>query len=53
MGCRIGITTDLEGRKEDWEAVYDRFKDWQVLDGPFDTKKEAQDKDRTGKRNWM
>ena len=42
MACRIGITTDLESRKEYWESIYKNLRNWQVLAGPYDTKEEAQ-----------
>ena len=44
MGCRIGITTDLEQRKKDWESKYEGFSDWQKLAGPL-SRKEAQEKE--------
>ena len=47
MGCRIGMTTDLEQRKAYWEGQYPTLKDWQVLAGPFSSKAEAQ-KEETG-----
>ena len=42
MPCRIGMTTDLEGRKTYWESEYRNLRDWQVLAGPISTKDEAQ-----------
>jgi hypothetical protein len=42
MGCRIGITTDLETRKRHWKSVYKGFRDWRVVAGPFKTREEAQ-----------
>lgn len=42
MGCRIGITTNLEQRKSYWEEKYLTLKEWQILDGPFTSKAGAQ-----------
>jgi len=45
MGCRIGMTTNLEQRKTYWEGQYPTLKDWQVLAGPLSSKAEAQKKE--------
>lgn len=42
MGCRIGITTDPDGRRSHWESVYRNLRDWQILAGPYPSKEEAQ-----------
>lgn len=42
MGCRIGITTDLDERKKYWKTIHPTLRDWQVLEGPISTKDEAQ-----------
>lgn len=44
MGCRIGITTNLEERKQFWQSKYDGFDNWEVLVGPL-SKEEAQKKE--------
>ncbi len=45
MGCRIGITTDLTSREAYWQTIYKNLRDWQVLAGPYDEKKDAQAKE--------
>ncbi len=40
MKCRIGITTDLERRKAEWQREYNLYN-WQVL-GTYGSKTEAQ-----------
>ena len=45
MRCRIGMTTNPEQRKTYWESQYSTLKDWQILDGPFSSKVEAQKKE--------
>jgi len=42
MTCRIGISTDPERRKAEWENLYRNIRDWQILAGPFNLKSEAQ-----------
>jgi hypothetical protein len=42
MGCRIGITTDLETRKAHWEGKYKNFRDWHIMAGPYTDKSIAQ-----------
>ncbi len=42
MNCRIGITTDLGGQKAYCESIYKNLSTWQIIDGPLDTKEEAQ-----------
>lgn len=42
MGCRIGMTTNLDQRKAYWESQYPTLRDWQVLAGPFNSKNDAQ-----------
>lgn len=42
MGCRIGMTTNSERRKEDWKTVYRNLRDWEILYGPT-TKDRAQE----------
>ncbi len=44
MACRIGITTNLEERKQYWQNKCDGFANWQVLAGPL-SKEEAQEKE--------
>ena len=41
MACRVGMTTDPEGRKADWEDHYRRIWGWKIL-GEYDTKSKAQ-----------
>ncbi len=45
MGCRIGMTTNLEQRKAYWESQYSSLTDWQILEGPFSSKEIAQRKE--------
>ncbi len=42
MGCRIGITTNPEERRNDWNRDYPGLKNWRIIAGPFTTKYEAQ-----------
>lgn len=41
MLCRVGITTDLERRKEEHEGVFKNVRNWQEF-GPFKNRDEAQ-----------
>ena len=41
MACRIGITTDPQGRKKDWVKVHPGLLNWQIL-GTHYTKTAAQ-----------
>jgi len=51
MGCRIGITTDLEARKTYWESVYRNVRDWQVLAGPL-SRAQAQAEETRSAANY-
>ena len=31
MACRVGITTDVETRKSDWEGEYPTMTNWKIL----------------------
>ena len=44
MGCRVGITTDVEGRKAHWqnEYKYRKFRNWQIVQ-TFSSKTAAQE----------
>lgn len=42
MPCRIGITTDPDRRKSEWEGKYPTLTNWELLKGPLATKQEAQ-----------
>ena len=44
MGCRIGMTTNLEVRKAYWGTIYKNLRKWQKLGGPY-SKTEAQAKE--------
>ena len=39
--CRVGMTTDPDGRKADWEAEIPNTTDWEWF-GPYDSREEAQ-----------
>lgn len=41
MACRVGITTNIPGRKLDWELEYPTLKNWKVVGGPM-SRDEAQ-----------
>ena len=41
MPCRVGITTDPEGRKKDWERVHPSLTGWEIL-ATYDNKTKAQ-----------
>lgn len=43
MTCKIGITTDLDRRRQEWELEYPDLSGWQMIDGPFETREEAQE----------
>ncbi len=42
MACRIGITTDPDRRKEEWEREYPDLYGWEILK-TCSTKSEAQE----------
>ena len=46
MGCRIGITTDLERRKQEWLNDYPNMTGWETF-APFDSKENAQNWENT------
>ena len=31
MACRVGITTDPDRRRREWELEYPNLRDWQVI----------------------
>ncbi|MCY4161707.1 MAG: hypothetical protein OXC92_03560 [Flavobacteriaceae bacterium] len=41
MACRIGITTDRERRKREWERQLGNLKNWTILE-TFSNKSDAQ-----------
>ena len=41
MGCRVGITTNLDAREQYWRSQYPNLQNWQVMFSDL-TKKEAQ-----------
>jgi len=41
MSCRIGITTDPDRRRGEWEKEYPNLRNWQIL-GRCKTKSAAQ-----------
>ena len=41
MPCRVGMTTDPDGRKADWQHDHPQLYDWQI-EGTYYTKSEAQ-----------
>lgn len=41
MACRVGITTDPERRKSEWEREYPNLTNWQILEEHY-TKSAAQ-----------
>lgn len=51
MPCRVGMTTDLEGRKAHWKSKYTTLSDWKILH-KCSSKDEAQkkEKEEAGKR---
>ena len=44
MGCRVGITTDLETRRKHWESQYYGFSGWTVVSTHY-SKSAAQAKE--------
>lgn len=41
MACRVGITTDPNRRKREWETQYPTLRNWMIM-GQYNTKSEAQ-----------
>jgi len=41
MGCRVGMTTNIEDRKLLWQTMYSTLKNWEILGGPM-SKEDAQ-----------
>ena len=41
MACRVGITTNLERRKAEWQKKYPNLRNWKKF-GPYPTKEAAQ-----------
>lgn len=41
MGCRVGITTDPDRRKREWQQEYPNLWDWKLL-AEYATKSAAQ-----------
>ncbi len=44
MGCRIGMTTDLQQSERQWRREYPTLRDWQVLVGPFYSREVAKNR---------
>ena len=42
MVCRIGITTNVEKRRQVWKSECFGFNSWKILDGPFSNREHAQ-----------
>lgn len=42
MPCKVGITTDLNRRKGEWQAIHPTLKNWKELGSPHDTRESAQ-----------
>ena len=52
MVCRVGITTDLIGRRADWESKYPRtFRNWQVVETHY-SKSQAQARETMLAGEW-
>ena len=41
MACRVGMTTDPEKRKQDWESKHSNLRNWEIL-GFYESKTDAQ-----------
>ena len=41
MACRIGMTTNVEERKQHWQSMHSTLYGWKVL-GTYNSKAEAQ-----------
>lgn len=51
MGCRVGITTNPEDRKQDWERKYPNLKGWEILASySYRPLAEAREEDEAGRR---
>ena len=44
MGCRIGMTTDLQQSEGQCRRQYPTLRDWQVLVGPFYSREVANNR---------
>ena len=42
MPCRVGITTEPDRRREEWEKQVIGFRNWRILE-QFDNRDDAQD----------
>ena len=51
MACRVGITTDLERRKQEHSNVYRGLRNWREF-GPFKSRAAAQDWEDSKKGEW-
>ena len=41
MACRVGITTDPEGRKQYWERKHPTLRNWEII-AEYASKSDAQ-----------
>ena len=41
MGCRVGITTRPQQRKNEWQRKHPRLRNWRLF-GPYPSKARAQ-----------
>lgn len=51
MVCRIGITTDPDKRKKDWENQYPSLYDWKILEKCY-SKYDAQNAENRFARQY-
>lgn len=51
MACRVGITTDLDERKQHWQSIHPLLRDWS-WEGPYTTKSAAQSRENTLAAAW-
>ena len=52
MPCQVGMTTNLQRRKQQWESKCSNLRNWQKLDGPIKSRQEAQKKEEQYARQY-
>ncbi len=50
MSCRVGITTDPDRRKKEWENQHPTLRNWKIL-SKHDSKTKAQSRENQEARN--
>jgi hypothetical protein len=42
MPCCVGVTTEPQNGKAKWKPVYQNFRGWRLIAGPFNDRDEAE-----------